>query len=266
MLKLMSLGSGSSGNCYYLWTDDFGILIDAGIGIRTIKKIFSEYNLKIGNVRAVFVTHDHADHIKAVGHLGALYHIPVYATHEVHKGIEKSYCCTKKLIPEDKKFINKNEHVRIGDFDVTCFEVPHDATDNVGYTITYNGKTLSILTDIGHITPEAELHIQSADYLIMEANYDESMLVNGPYPQCLKARIAGPNGHMANSEMANYLADNFPPNLKKLWLCHLSKDNNHPALAYKTVEMALKRNGIIVGKDLDLIALKRTTPSEIYQL
>ena len=240
-VKFMSLASGSSGNCYYLATDNTAILVDAGIGIRTIKKVFKERMLNLEGIQAVLVTHDHADHIKAVGHLGEKHGIPV---------------C----------FIRKEETFSVGDFTITCFEVPHDGTDNVGYCITAGDKTFSFLTDIGHITPTASRFIQQADYLILEANYDDSMLQMGPYPQHLKERIAGPNGHMSNHEMADYLSHHFPQRLKHLWLCHLSKDNNHPELAFKTVELAFRQENIIVGKDVEVTPLKRTTPSEMYIL
>lgn len=260
----MSLGSGSSGNCYYLGTDNCGILIDAGIGIRSIKKIFKETGLSLEQVRAVFITHDHADHIKAVGHLAGKHNIPIYATPEVHYGISRSYCMTEKLAKEHTCFIEKEETVKVEDFEITGFEVPHDGTDNVGYCIKVGEKTFSFLTDIGHITDTAAKYISKANYLILEANYDETMLKMGPYPYHLKERIAGPNGHMCNKEMADYIASHMPEGLKYLWLCHLSKDNNHPELAYKTVEIALKEKGIVAGRDLQVIPLKRTLPSELY--
>ena len=263
-IKFMSLGSGSSGNCYYLGTDKCSILIDAGIGIRSIKKIFKEYSLNLEQVQAVLVTHDHADHRKAVGHLGEKHHIPIYSPQEIHEGITRSYCMTEKLSSEHKNFIRKEETFKLADFTITCFGVPHDGTDNVGYCIECENKTFVFITDIGHITDTAAQYISRAEYLIMEANYDETMLQMGPYPQHLKMRIAGPNGHMSNKEMADFLANHFPERLKYLWLCHLSKDNNHPELAYKTVELALKNRGIVAGKDLLVIPLKRTTPSDVY--
>lgn len=265
-INFMSLASGSSGNCYYLATDNTAILIDAGIGIRTIKKVFKEYALNLQAVQGLFVTHDHADHIKAAGHLGEKYGIPVYSTEEIHKGMHRSYCMTEKLGREHIRLIRKEEPTQLGDFRITCFEVPHDGMDNVGYCISAGDKTFSFLTDIGHITPTASRYISMADYLVIEANYDESMLQMGPYPPHLKARIAGPNGHLSNGELAEYLANHFTEKLKYVWLCHLSKDNNHPELAYKTVEIALKEKGITAGKDVQVIPLRRTTPSELYSL
>lgn len=263
-IKFISLASGSSGNCYFLGTQTYGILIDAGIGIRTIKKSLKEFGIGLDMIRAVLVTHDHADHIKSVGNLGEKAGIPVYSTPEIHVGINKSYCMTEKL-STSVRHLHKEESIVLNDFTITAFEVPHDGTDNVGYCIQADGKTFSFLTDLGHITPTAGEYIRKANYLIIEANYDEEMLKMGPYPKYLKERIAGPNGHMSNRETAQFLAENFSENLKYIWLCHLSKDNNHPELAYKTVEMALRNKGIIVKKDVQLIALKRSTPTGLYE-
>lgn len=262
-IKFISLASGSSGNCYYLGTEKYGILIDAGIGIRTIKKNLKDINISLDTIRAVFVTHDHADHIKAVGHLGEKYNIPIYTTHKVHEGIKKSYCMNEKL-STSIHYIEKGETMIIEDFSIYAFEVPHDGTDNVGYSVCVEEKTFSFLTDLGHITPTAAENIRKANYLILEANYDEEMLKMGPYPQYLKERISGPNGHLSNSAAASFLAENFNENIKYIWLCHLSKDNNHPELAFKTMEWELKCKGVIVGKDVQVIALKRNTPSDLY--
>ena len=263
-VKFISLASGSSGNCYYLGTDTYGILIDAGIGIRTIKKTLKDFNILMESIRAVFVTHDHADHIKAVGHLGEKMNIPVYTTARIHEGINRSYCMTEKL-STSVRYLEKQVPMMLEDFRIESFEVPHDGTDNVGYCIEIDGKVFSFLTDLGEITPTAADYISKANYLILEANYDEEMLKMGPYPQYLKERIAGPNGHMSNRETADFLAENINESLKYIWLCHLSKDNNHPELAYKTVELSLRNKGVIVGKDVQVIALKRNTPSDVYE-
>lgn len=264
-IQFMSLGSGSSGNCYYLGTEQYSILIDAGIGIRSIKKILKEKDLPLERIKAVFITHDHADHIKAVGHLGEKHGIPIYATRIIHEGIRRSYCVTEKLSEAHIRYIEKETPLTFEDFRITCFEVPHDGSDNVGYSITIDGKNFAFLTDIGHITSTAADYIARANYLILEANYDETMLMMGSYPQHLKARIASPNGHLSNREMAEFISEHFPEKLEYLFLCHLSKDNNHPELAYKTVEIALQQRNIAAGKDVQVIPLKRTLPSDIYE-
>lgn len=265
-LYFKCFASGSSGNCYYLGTDRSALLIDAGIGIRTLRKGFKDAGMDFGKVRAVFVTHDHADHIKAVGHLANRFHLPVYSTPEVHRGMQHSYCMTERLSVPEMQFITKGATKELDDFRVTCFEVPHDGTDNVGYLVEAGGKTFAFLTDIGHITATAAAYIDLANYLVLEANYDEAMLQAGPYPAYLKARIAGPNGHLSNREMAEHLAEHFPPGLRRLWPCHLSKDNNHPELVLKTIEAAFRERGIVVGRDVLVEPLRRMTPSELYVL
>lgn len=266
MLKFISFGSGSSGNCYYLSTDTDRLLIDAGVGIRTLKKALHENNIKLESISKVLVTHDHADHIKSVGVLGSDYGVDVYATSEVHKGIHRNYCVHKKVPGEHAKVLAQGETVRIGDFSVTPFKVPHDSSDNVGYRIEAEGVVFCLMTDAGHVTEEMKKYIGEANYLVLEANYDEVMLREGNYPQYLKERIAGPTGHLSNTECGEALANNATMELKHVWLCHLSEENNHPVLAQKTVEQVLRSYGLIAGKDFNVDVLKRKTASMMYEL
>ena len=260
----MSLSSGSSGNCYYLGTEEYGILIDAGIPVKLIKGCLEDVGIPFSAVMAVFVTHDHADHIKSLGTLGEKYWLPIYATARTHEGINNNYCMTEKLSPRCTHFLEKDKPMQFRDFLVTPFEVPHDGTDNVGYCIQAGDKCFVFVTDLGHITDTAAAYIGKADYLIMEANYDEDMLRMGHYPKFLKDRIVSPLGHLSNRTTAEFLAANMTDHLRSIWLCHLSGENNHPEIAYKTVEYALRDVGVIAGRDVQLTALKRTTPSELY--
>ncbi len=262
-LTFLSLASGSSGNCYYLGTDTYGILIDAGIGVRTIKKTLKDYGLAFENILALFITHDHADHIKSAGVLGEKYNIPVYTTEEVHWGMNKNYGMTQKIY-QSKRIVKKDEPTTLRDFTITPFEIPHDGTDNVGYYIEFHGIKFCFATDLGHITSSVTKYMSMADYLIIEANYDLEMLRHGSYPPHLKSRIIGLNGHLSNKECAEFLTEIYHEKMKYIFLCHLSRDNNHPELAFKTVEYALLQNNIRVGKDVELVALKRSHPSEIY--
>lgn len=263
-LSFLSLASGSSGNCYYLGTSEYGILIDAGIGIRTIRKVLKDRSLDFDKIIAVLITHDHADHIKTVGCLGEKYNIPIYATSDVHRGIEKSRYVEETLCAS-RRVIEKEVRFNIKDFYITPFEVPHDSTDNVGYYIEFGEHKFTFATDVGHITETVTKYACLANHLIIEANYDDEMLKFGSYPVFLKERVSSPTGHLSNREAAEFIATNYHPHLKNIWLCHLSRDNNHPELAYKTIDIRLFREGIRVGKDVTLIALKRTTPSDIFE-
>ncbi|MDR2809498.1 MAG: MBL fold metallo-hydrolase [Tannerellaceae bacterium] len=263
-LYFLSLASGSSGNCYYLGTSEYGILIDAGIGIRTIRKILKENSIDFSQIIALLITHDHADHIKTAGCLGETYHIPVYATEAVHKGIDSSRYVTETL-GTSRRIIEKGITFAIRDFHITAFEVPHDSTDNVGYHIRFGSHTFMFATDVGHITRTISAYVSKTNHLIIEANYDEEMLLSGSYPQFLKERVSSSTGHLSNREAAEFLATHYHPELKNIWLCHLSRDNNHPELAYKTVNIRLFNEGIRVGKDVSLTTLKRSTPSDLYE-
>ncbi len=263
-LSFLSLASGSSGNCYYLGTPEYGMLIDAGIGIRTIRKVLKERLIDFSKIIAVLITHDHADHIKTVGCLGEKYSIPIYATEAVHRGIEKSRY-VEELLGASRRIIEKEIPFSIRDFNITAFEVPHDSTDNVGYYIEFGSHKFTFATDVGHITEVVSRYMCRANHLVIEANYDEEMLKFGTYPHFLKERVASPTGHLSNHEAAEFLATHYHTELKDIWLCHLSRDNNHPELAYKTIDIRLFREGIRVGKDVSLTALKRSTPSDLYE-
>lgn len=263
-LSFLSLASGSSGNCYYLGTTEYGMLIDAGIGIRTIRKVLKDRSIDFSKIIAILITHDHADHIKTVGCLGEKFCIPVYTTQDVHRGIDKSRY-VEETLNASRKVIEKEIPFAIRDFRITAFEVPHDSTDNVGYYIEYGNHKFTFATDVGHITETVSKYMSLANHLIIEANYDEEMLMFGSYPAFLKERVASPTGHLSNREAAEFLASHYHSHLKDIWLCHLSRDNNHPELAYKTIDIRLFQEGVRVGKDVNLVALKRTTPSDIFE-
>lgn len=266
MLRFVSFGSGSSGNCYYLSTATDGLLVDIGVGIRALKKHFKDYGIRLNSVRQILVTHDHADHIKSVGAFSCEYGVPVYATEKVHNGIDRNYCVLRKVAPGLKKVITPSETLKIGDFTVTPFSIPHDASENVGYQIDVEGVSFVIITDVGSVTEEVRRHIANAHYLILEANHDVEMLTNGPYPARLKQRILSASGHLSNAECGKAIAENMTEKLRHVWLCHLSEENNHPELARKTVETILRSYGIIPGKDIQLEVLKRKIPSGVYDL
>ena len=264
-LKFLSLASGSDGNCYYLGTDSYGVLLDAGVGMRFLRKALKEKGIGIENIMAVFITHEHADHIRSVGALGEKYGIPVYATETVHKGINNSVNTDSRLYAS-KRVIEKEISVSIKGLKITAFNVPHDSNECVGYLIAYKQHNIVLVTDAGHIDEKVGEYIRLANHLIVEANYDREMLYRGSYPPFLKDRISNGKGHLCNSEVADFIAAHYDMHIKNIWLCHLSEDNNHPELACKTVEMAMQKYGIKVGKDVNLVALKRKTPSEMFIL
>ena len=255
-MKFISFGSGSSGNCYFVGNDKYGILIDAGISSRKIKKYLKEAGYELSQIYGVFITHDHFDHIKSVGTLGEVYNIPVYSTEDILKGINKCYKITEKLYT-CKRPINILEEVCVKDIKITAFEVEHDSSQCVGYHIEFEGEKITLATDLGGINEKACEYICKADHVVIEANYDEEMLLNGSYHYLLKQRILGGCGHLANHVTMRFLAENYMENWKNIFFCHLSNNNNTP----DTVMCAARR--ALEGKEVNITALPRTRIFEI---
>ena len=247
-------------------TPDDALLIDLGVGLRGLKKDCRDYGVSLAKVRHVLITHDHADHIKSVGSFSGEYHVPVYATREVHAGINRNYCVTKKLIAEQTRFVQKGVTIQVGEFQVTPFGVPHDSTDNVGFFIEAGGTNFCLVTDAGYVTDDIRQYIRRARNLVIEANHDVEMVMGGPYPKFLKDRILSPTGHLSNRDCGTAIVDNMSEQLQRVWLCHLSQENNHPELARKTVGGILRSHGVIDNVDLQLEVLRRTTPTGPYEL
>ena len=266
MLRFISFGSGSSGNCYYLWTETDSLMIDTGVGIRSLKKYFRDYGLSLSKVHRILITHDHADHIKCVGSMSYDFQLPVFATRLVHDGIDRNYCVTRKVGQGLRRYVEVGVTMQEGAFTITPFTVPHDSSDNVGYFIQAEGINFCLITDAGRVTDEMAQYIGRAQYLVLEANHDREMLQQGPYPDHLKVRISNGNGHLNNEACGEAIARNMGEHLRYVWLCHLSEENNHPELARKTVESVLRGYGIVAGVDFQLEVLKRTTPTGPYDL
>ena len=260
-----SLGSGSSGNSYYLGNNDYGILIDAGIGPRNIKKRLKEHDVDIRQVYAVLITHDHYDHIKSVAQLGNRENIPIYATREVHRGIAANPM-VKQSINGASKYIEKMEPFNIRDFRITAFDVPHDSRDSVGYFIEFGDHKLMVATDVGEPTHMIRHFLRQANHIVLESNYDEELLRRGSYPLHLKERITNGTGHLSNMQAAKLLVETHTEQVKNIWLCHLSGDNNRPNLAYNTVYYELINHGVDVGKKVRLEVFRRNQLSEKFIL
>ena len=257
--------SGSSGNCYYLGTRQRGILIDAGISARQIQKDLREMGLDFHNIMGVLITHDHADHIRAVGTLGERVKLPIYTTAEIHDGIDRNYGVREKL-RTSRRYFEKGREWELFGMKINTFGIEHDSTDCLGYSIDFHGQRFVLMTDCGSVNEEMEAYIRTANHLVIEANHDEHMLLNGPYPTYLKERILSPRGHQSNDTCGELLARNYHEGLRNIWLCHLSLENNDPEVAYETVLEHLLDVGVVPGEDVFLKPLDRTTASPVYTL
>ena len=264
MLKFMSLSSGSCGNCYYLGTEEGGLLIDAGVSLRRLKKTLQEHELDFNSFSAVLVTHDHLDHIRHLGSFCKKLCKPVYTTADIHRALAR-HTFTAPTIGPCRKILESGVWNEVAGFKVRYFIVPHDATQTVGYAIETGDRRFVIMTDIGRMTDEAvELSLE-ADTVVVESNYDMDMLMSGPYTHELKMRIVQGCGHLSNDECASAIRRFHHPALRNIFLCHLSENNNTADLAYKSAAAALAAKGVAKG-EIALRCLPRQYPSPMFNL
>jgi len=278
MLKFLSLSSGSCGNCYFLSDGKSGLLIDAGVTVRRLKKTLMEHGLDTDSFQAVLVTHDHLDHIRHLGSYCKHLKKPVYATSVLH-GALANHTFTRDYIADYRSVLPDGDPLRIclrKDVPeaelplVSHFIVPHDATQTVGYFIEWNGVNFFLMTDAGRVTDESIEYARRSDTVVFESNYDSGMLIGGPYPHDLKMRICQGNGHLSNDECASAIRRFWHPGLKNLFLCHLSENNNTPSLAFASAAEALRSisvDGRLTAKDItNLQTLPRTHASQMFTL
>ena len=264
MVKFMSLSSGSCGNCYYLGTENGGIVIDAGVSLRRLKKVLQEYDLTMDSFSAVLVTHDHLDHIRHLGSFCKRLGKPVYTTETIHGALAR-HTFTAPTIAPCRRILAEGEWNEVAGMKVRYFVVPHDATQTVGYAIEVDGHQFVIMTDVGRMTDEAVAYARSAETVVVESNYDMDMLMGGPYTYELKMRIVQGCGHLSNDECADAIKRFWHPGLRNIFLCHLSENNNTHDLAYKCSAAALHDLGVRKGT-VALRCLPRQYPSQMFTL
>ena len=264
MIKFMSFSSGSCGNCYYLGTEDKGILIDAGVSLRRLKKTLQDNGLDMDSFSAVLVTHDHLDHIRHLGSFCKKISKPVYTSGDIHSALAK-HTFTADHIASCRKVLTPGEWNDVAGMKVRYFVVPHDATQTVGYAIELEGRRFVIMTDVGRMTDEAVEFARTADTVVVESNYDMDMLMSGPYTYDLKMRIVQGCGHLSNDECASAIKRFYHSGLKNVFLCHLSENNNTRDLAFNCSLAALQKLGVKKG-DLSLRCLPRQYPSPLFNL
>ena len=278
MLGFLSLSSGSCGNCYYLTDGQSGLLIDAGVSVRRLKKTLMEHGLSTDSFQAVFVTHDHLDHIRHLGSYCKHLKKPVFATGTLHDALSR-HTFTKDYISGFRCELPDSGPLRVKlRMDVpedslplvSHFVVPHDATQTVGYFIEWSGVKFFLMTDAGRVTDEAIEYARRADTVVIESNYDSGMLIGGPYTHELKMRICQGNGHLSNDECASALRRVWHPGLKNVFLCHLSENNNTPSLAFESsaeVLRSISLDGGLTAKEVtNLQTLPRTHASAFFTL
>lgn len=246
-MRFISFGSGSSGNCSYLGNDRFGLLIDAGVEPEHVLKELNRCSISASTIGGIILTHDHGDHVRfAYTILRKFRHMRLYCTPKTLNGLLRRHSISRR-IKDYHQPIFKEFPFHLADFVITPFEVNHDGTDNVGFYIAAPGQSFVVATDMGSITDRANFYMRRANHLMIEANYDLKMLLEGSYPEYLKARIMSGNGHMDNEATAAYLKSIYSPELRSIFLCHLSHDNNTPTTAITTITTSLRDSGVTVG-------------------
>jgi len=236
-----SLNSGSNANCYYLGNQEEAVLVDAGLSCRETVKRLKRAGLSIKKVKAIFISHEHGDHIHGVTTLSKKYQLPVYITPGTLQGGRLEV--RNDLLLALKPY----EPVTIGSLSITAFPKLHDACDPQSFIVDCLGVKVGIFTDIGAPCEHVIRHFEQCHAAFLEANYDEDMLVNGSYPVHLKNRIRGNQGHLSNDQALNLFLNHRPAHMSHLFLSHLSRENNSPKLVKNVFERNAGHTQIIIA-------------------
>lgn len=248
-MEFCSLYSGSSGNSLYVGTERTKILVDSGLSGKKIQEGLKEAGLNPCDINGIVITHEHDDHIKSAGILSRRFNIPIYANTKTWEAMIKSVGDIQK---DNIKIFDGYNSFEIGDITVVPYAIPHDAASPCGYSFVNGSNKVSIATDMGHISETVKNNIRDSDFILLESNHDVEMLKVGPYPYPLKLRILSEVGHLSNEDCGKMIVDILNSRIKKVMLGHLSKTNNYPELAVRTVLSVLEMNGIKDGRDVDI--------------
>lgn len=240
-LFITSLNSGSNGNCYYVGNKNEAVLIDAGISCKETEIRMSRLGLSMAKVKALFISHEHSDHIRGVCVMAKKYQLPVYITPGTLLN------CKFKLKEELVRTLNSFEVVTIGSLNITGFPKIHDAAEPHSFVIACGTTKVGVFTDLGAVCEQLIIHFKQCHAAFLESNYDEEMLQNGRYPYYLKNRIRGGEGHLSNKQALDLFVAHKPAHMTHLLLSHLSKDNNAPELVQELFDHHAEGVKIIVA-------------------
>ncbi|QEH42229.1 MBL fold metallo-hydrolase [Chitinophaga sp. XS-30] len=240
-LFITSLNSGSNGNCYYIGNQEEAILVDAGISCRETERRMARLGLTMQKVKAIFVSHEHIDHIRGIPVLSKKYRLPVYIT-------DGTLSYSRMQLQQTLAF-RAFEPVVIGQLKITAFPKHHDASDPHSFLVTCNhtDTRIGVFTDIGIPCDQLTSHFRQCHAAFLETNYDETMLEQGRYPYFLKNRIRGGKGHLSNTQALELFKAHRPPFMSHLLLSHLSKDNNSPELVHEMFAQHANGTEIVVA-------------------
>lgn len=251
-LSVCSIASGSNGNCYYVGNDTEAILVDAGISCKEIETRMKRSGLSLQKIKAVFVSHEHTDHISGLPILAKKHNLPVFITTATLRNSRLRF---------DKSLLNSfsaNEPVVVGDLVVTAFSKFHDAADPYSFLVSCNGVNVGVITDIGRACENVVQHFSQCHAAFLESNYDEEMLLRGSYSWYLKNRIRNGHGHLSNHQALSLFQQYRSPGLSHLFLSHLSRNNNCPKLVGDLFAQH--------ARGVKMIVTSRYRESEVYQI
>ena len=265
-LSICSLASGSSGNCYLVGCASGFVLVDAGISGKQIREGLRNVGLSMEDIKAVFITHDHGDHVRGLPALLKGSDALVFANEPTLDAVDFS------VSKERRRLFSTGESISLPGLEIATFKTSHDAEDPAGFSFIAAGKRLAIVTDTGRVTREIREHISKADILVLESYHDENILKMGRYPWFLKQRILGDCGHLSNEAAAYALADVLEEEREKgaikervVLLAHLSEENNFPEMAMSTMTNILEERGLL-GSHLHIRILGRGEQSPVFYL
>lgn len=254
------LASGSTGNAILVKSEKTNILIDAGLSGKKLEELFDAVGESPEQLSAILVTHEHSDHIKGLGVLARRYSIPVYANAKTWYELDK---LCGSINNEQKFHFEREQRLELGDIEIESYGISHDAVEPMGFCL-YNGdKKISVATDLGYVSEKIKGTIKDSNVLIFESNHDVEMLRMCHYPWNIKRRILGDTGHLSNDAAGEALVDIINERTERVYLSHLSKDNNMRELARMTVEQILQKNDIAVNERVHLYDTYPDKPTKL---
>ena len=251
-LYTASLNSGSNGNCYYIGTNEEAVLIDAGISCRETERRMRRLALSMKKVKAIFVTHEHSDHINGVAMLSKKYQLPVYITPLTLSN------SSARIKSELIRGFKPNETVILGSLTITAHTKSHDAVDPHNFIVTDGSVRVGVFTDIGHVCANVVAQFKECHAAFLESNYDDKMLDEGGYPLHLKNRIRNGKGHLSNVQAAQLFMDHAPSCMSHLFLSHLSRHNNKPEIAQSLFKQ--------IANGTEIVVASRYVETELYTI
>ncbi len=251
MIEVCALASGSNGNCYYVGNENEAVLVDVGISARQITLRIEQAGIPIEKIKAIFISHEHADHIRGVRVFSKRFNIPVYLSRKTLINT------TKKYVPQYNRFFTPGETIAIGGLQIHTFLKWHDAAEPCSFRIENGELSVGVMTDIGQPCQNVIQHVKQSNILFLESNYDEDSLWKGGYPWYLKNRIASDHGHLSNKQALDLIDEHAEPSLKTIFLSHLSGENN-------SIELALESFSTL-NERFEIKPTFRHEPTKVYR-